>query len=285
MLCRERGFLVCSPPTTSEQRPGKIALEDIRALVIAARGVTLTSNAISGILSRDGIILHCDERYAPVGITAPLPRIVDTRAFSVQASHPKRLNSAIWNRLLIGKTSNQLEVIKAHGLFSAHLERALGKRKIDEGNCARQYWKLFFPAIGWEKTRRERHIENPPNRMLNYGYTVLATLCHRSLLLHGLTPLLGVGHVSRYRTSPLVYDVMEPFRPIVDLILSEFLRGDDISESNWCRTIGIELRDRRLRHSRYSLKLMDAIDKCASSLTRCYSQSSVQPLWLPSLKQ
>ena len=252
-------------------------------MVIAARGITLTSNAISGILSQEGIILHCDERYSPVGITAPLPRIIDNRAFMIQAKRPIRLNASIWKRLLTGKTSNQQEVLAQHGLFSARLDRALKTRKIDEGNCARQYWKFYFPAIGWKTARRDRHIENPPNRMLNYGYTVLATLCHRSLLVHGLSPLLGVGHVARYRSNPLVYDLMEPFRPIVDLILSDFLRGDDTSESAWCRKIGAELRDRRLRHSQYSLKLMDAIDKSAASLARCYSQSSINPLWLPSL--
>jgi len=119
--------------------------------------------------------------------------------------------------------------------------------------------------------------------MLNYGYTVLATLCHRALLVHGLSPLLGVGHVARYRSEPLVYDLMEPYRPVVDMILAEFLAGEEISEQAWCRRIGTDLRDRRVRHSRYSLKLMDAVDKSASSLARCYSHSSVEPLWIPRL--
>jgi CRISP-associated protein Cas1 len=80
--------------------------------------------------------------------------------------------------------------------------------------------------------------------MLNYGYTVLAALCHRSLLIHGLTPALGVKHMPRYRSTPLVFDLMEPFRP---------------------------------------LKLMDAIDSVASSMARSYSAKSVEPFWVPEL--
>ncbi|MCB1089524.1 MAG: hypothetical protein KDM63_20970, partial [Verrucomicrobiae bacterium] len=56
-LARERGMLVCRPPKGEpEQIERRLPLEDIRAVVIAARGVTLTSSAISGILSQDGMI-------------------------------------------------------------------------------------------------------------------------------------------------------------------------------------------------------------------------------------
>ena len=47
--------------------------------------------------------------------------------------------------------------------------------------------------------------------MLNYGYTVLAALYHRSLLIHGLTPALRVKLMTRYRSMPLVFDFMRPF--------------------------------------------------------------------------
>ncbi|MDA9923180.1 type II CRISPR-associated endonuclease Cas1 [Verrucomicrobiales bacterium] len=283
VLRRDRGFLVSSPPEDSEAQEARLPLEDIRAVVIASRGITLTSNALAGILSHEGIILHCDESYSPVGVTAPLPRVTDIRATLMQSSRPKRLNASIWNRLLLGKTANQMAVLASFDLSSAHLERALTTRKVDEGNCARRYWQLYFPEIGWSGSKRERRLENPPNRMLNYGYAVLATLCHRSLLIHGLTPLLGVGHVARYRSDPLVYDLMEPYRPVVDRILADFLCGEDVTEQAWCRRIGTELRNFRVRHSRYSLKLMDAIDKSASSLARCYSQSSADALWIPEL--
>jgi len=38
-------------------------LDDVRAVIIAARGVTL-SNFLSGLLS-DAIVLHCDGRHRP----------------------------------------------------------------------------------------------------------------------------------------------------------------------------------------------------------------------------
>jgi len=246
--------------------------------------VTLTSSAVAGVLEQDGILLHCDSRYAPIGVTAPLPRVIDATAYLHQAKQPKVLNRQVWNKLLIGKTTNQQAALRELGLSSAHLVRALKTGRIDEGNCARRYWQLFFPAIGWQGSSRDQTADNPPNLMLNYGYTVLATLCHRALLIHGLSPLLGVGHVPRYRADALVYDLMEPYRPFVDQMLAIFLAENEQSDmTTWGRHVGRELRDRRVSHKRYSLKLMDAIDKSASTLNRCYKERQVAPLWYPSL--
>ena len=280
MLSKDRGFIVCKSEDQSERR---LPYEDVRAVIIAARGVTLSSNFLSAILETDGIILHCDDRYQPCGVTAPLSRVTDTRAYLHQVDRPARLNNRLWHHLVRAKTLNQQRVLQRRELFSTHLDRALKENKFDEGNCARRYWQLYFPSIGWTSSSRDRKEATPPNQMLNYGYAVLSALCHRSLLIHGLSPLLGVKHTTRYHADPLVYDLMEPFRPAVDLMLAEFMVGKDISMKVWCKKVGTELREKRVKHKRYSLKLMDAIDASASSLARSYSVRSDTPFWLPEL--
>lgn len=280
LLAKDRGFIVSRAQDGSERR---MPHEDLRAVIIAARGVTLTSNFVSAVLETDGIILHCNESYKPCGITAPLQRVIDQRAFLHQAACPKRLNERIWGRLLRGKTINQQRVLKQRELTSPHLDLALKTGNIDEGNCAKRYWQLFFPAIGWASTSRDRKENTAPNQMLNYGYTVLGALCHRGLLVHGLTPTLGVKHTARYKSTPLVFDLMEPFRPVVDMMLAEFMQEEDASMKAWAKKVGTELRERRVQHERYSLKLMDAIDASASSMTRSYAENSVEPFWVPEL--
>jgi CRISPR-associated protein Cas1 len=279
-LTKDRGFIVCKGQDQSERR---MPHEDLRAVIIAARGVTLTSNFISAVLEADGIILHCNESYQPCGVTAPLERVIDQRAYLHQVSQPKRLNERLWQRMLRGKTCNQQRVLERKEVRSPHLELALKSGAIDEGNCARRYWQLYFPAIGWSATRRDRKEDTAPNQMLNYGYTVLGALCHRSLIVHGLTPSLGVKHMPRYRSTPLVFDLMESFRPMVDMMLAEFMTEMDVSMKAWAKKVGTELRERRMAHQRYSLKLMDAIDASASSLARSYAEKTVDPFWVPEL--
>jgi CRISPR-associated protein Cas1 len=279
-LAKEKGFIIMRSKDGSEQRRPH---EDMRAVIIAARGVTLTSNFVSAVLETDGIILHCNESYQPCGVTAPLERVIDQRAYLHQVSQPRRLNDRLWQRMLRGKTRNQARVLEHKEVRSPHLELALKTGAIDEGNCARRYWQLYFPAIGWSATKRDRKEDTAPNQMLNYGYTVLAALCHRSLIVHGLTPSLGVKHMPRYRSTPLVFDLMEPFRPLVDMMLAEFMAELDVSMKAWAKKVGTELRERRMAHVRYSLKLMDAIDASASSLARSYAEKAVEPFWVPEL--
>lgn len=280
VLARERGFVVCRAADKPERC---LPLDDLRAVIVAARGVTLTSNFLSGVLERDGIILHCDERYQPCGWTAPLARVVDLRAFEAQTARLRRLNQRLWHELLRGKTLNQSCVLARKNLRSPHLELALSRDTIDEANCARRYWQLFFPAIGWTGTKRDRKENTPPNQMLNYGYAVLAALCHRSLIVHGLLPQLGIHHRPRYRADPLVYDLMEPFRPAVELMLAEFMLEPDVSLKAWSKKVGGDLRLHRVRHGAYTLKLMDAIDASANSLARAYASRSYRPFWVPRL--
>ena len=282
VLGRERGFIVCR---TSGQADRCLPLEDVRAVIIAARGVTLTSSFLSGVLETDGIVLHCDERYQPCGWTAPLGRVVDLQAFEHQTARPRRLNEKLWHEMLRGKTLNQTRVLQRKQLRSGHLELALRQGEFDEGNCARRYWQLYFPAIGWTASRRDRKQDTPANQMLNYGYAVLAALCHRSLIVHGLVPQLGVHHKPRYRSDPLVYDLMEPFRPAVDLMLAEFMVEPEISMKAWAKKVGTELRDRRVRRGTYTLKLMDAIDASANSLARAYAEQSAARFWVPELAE
>jgi CRISP-associated protein Cas1 len=280
VLARERGLIVCRSPESADRQ---LPLEDVRAVVIAARGVTLTSNFVSGVLEQDAIILHCDGNYQPCGWTAPLGRVVDLRAFQGQAAQLRKLNEKLWHQLMRGKTFNQARVLEHKKVRSPHLELALRRNEFDEGNCARRYWQLYFPSIGYSGTRRERKEDTPPNQMLNYGYAVLAALCHRSLIVHGLMPQMGVHHKPRYRSDPLVYDLMEPFRPAVELMLAEYLLGDEVTLRGWAKKVGMDLKERRVKHGAFTLKLMDAIDASANSLARAYAARSASEFWVPEL--
>ena len=282
LLSKDRGFIVCKGQDGSERR---LPHTDIRAVVIAARGVTLTSHFLSSILETDGLVLHCNERYQPCGITVGLPRVVDLTAFHGQISQPRKLCEKLWHRMLEGKTANQLAVLQKLGLENRYLEYALKTGRIDEGNCAKRYWKMFFPAIQADTKRRDQGENTAANQMLNYGYAVLSALCHRSILIHGLLPSLGVNHRPRYRSTPLVFDVMEPFRPMVDHLLADFLKCGGGDMKAWAKKLGTELRETRLQHSRYSVKLMDAIDISVSSLARGFALRKHSDFWVPLLPQ
>jgi hypothetical protein len=61
-----------------------------------------------------------------------------------------------------------------------------------------------------------RHATHPVNAMLNYGYSILEAEVRISVLTAGLDPEIGYLHTNRKGRLSVVYDLMEPLRPVVD---------------------------------------------------------------------
>ncbi len=61
------------------------------------------------------------------------------------------------------------------------------------------------------------------NALLNYGYTVLRAATARAVVGAGLHPSLSLHHRSKGDALRLVDDLMEPFRPTVDLTAKTLL--------------------------------------------------------------
>jgi CRISPR-associated protein Cas1 len=81
-----------------------------------------------------------------------------------------------------------------------------------EAQAARRYWPLIF---GNPRFRRGGDAEDQ-NRHLDYGYAVLRAAASRALCTAGLHPSISVRHHNRYNPFSLAADLMEPFRPLVD---------------------------------------------------------------------
>jgi CRISPR-associated endonuclease Cas1 len=89
-------------------------------------------------------------------------------------------------------------------------------------------WRRM-PIRGSLLLMRDRHATHPVNALLNYAYGVLEAQVHQALLIAGLEPSLGYLHANRPGRAALVYDVMEPLRPMVDAEVLRFVRSHTFS--------------------------------------------------------
>ena len=67
--------------------------------------------------------------------------------------------------------------------------------------------------------------EDGRNALLNYGYAVLRAATARAICAAGLHPSFGLHHKNKLNAFPLADDLMEPYRPVVDLAVADWLRG------------------------------------------------------------
>ena len=281
-LHKRRGLLRYERGDERRQLP----LEDIRGVVIVTEKVTLTDALISALLENGAFILHCDKKYRPIGLTEPLPKIIKRDVAYCQARCTKKLQSEIWQRLLRAKIDNQRILLKIIGARHLYLEKRLTNAVLNESACARYYWREYFKQCGMSGLTRRHDDENEVNLMLNYAYAVLAAICHRSIVAHGMSPLFGVHHRANFHNHPFVYDLIEPLRPFIERQLYRHLTGDEAGERTvreWVVFSQGCWNTIEVTHKQSKFKLIDAVDVYVRSVAKALRKNDAGHLWLPTL--
>ncbi len=291
-LSCDRGFLVCQYP---DRESNRIALADVRGIIIANPAVSFSNESLARLLAQDSIILHCDRHFKPIGWTVPLERVIRREVFGNQILQDLGHSRLLWQSVCRQKMLNQAAVLDDFGIEHS-LYRLIDKPLVSEANVSRQYWGHYFKSIGHKQKRERKGAESFENKALNYGYAVINTLVHRAILIHGLLPSLGIHHEYRYRSYPLVYDLMEPFRAFIDLFLAKWcasrkvVPNTDDDFRDWVQYLMQALRHCRVKHpeDKHSHKLMDAVDIQVRSVATCFENrffniKDTSSLWLPKL--
>jgi CRISP-associated protein Cas1 len=88
-----------------------------------------------------------------------------------------------------------------------------------------------------KKSNPNRGATHPINAMLNYAYAVLETQVRAHVIGAGLDPTIGFFHGSYpVGKTALVYDLMEPLRPIVDRAVLQFVQRATFSSFDFSVT-------------------------------------------------
>ncbi len=278
-LSIDRGCLVCTSPDQPERR---IPKSDVLGIIVAAHGVIFTADCISNLLENNCVILHCDKKYKPIGKTVRLNQIVHNDIFGRQIERQSDFYNALWNRLWRTKVSNQAKLLDILGIKHL-LWNLLNQQKYDESHLARYYWGYYFRLFkNHPKIREHRKANHPINQMLNYSYAVMNAIIHRSAIIHGLNTQLGIHHKYRFKSDPLVYDLIEPLRPICEYMLAKFhIQNPQKPIQDWLKYIANNLINLRVK-TKYekTIKMLYGIDRYVSSVTNCFNTGSLKNLFL-----
>jgi CRISP-associated protein Cas1 len=214
-LAKSRGFLTIA---TGGEEVGRVPLDDIGA-VIATSSATTASCALLAELAVRGIpFVLCGRNFAPVALIWPVAgHHAQQRRIEAQANTSKPLAKRLWSRIVAVKIRRQGWALRSAGQPSGAFDHMAGRvRSGDpenlEAQAARRYWSLMMG----KEFRRDINGEGI-NALLNYGYAVLRGATARAIIAAGLHPGLGIFHRHPQNATPLADDLMEPFRPLVDV--------------------------------------------------------------------
>ena len=255
-----------------------IPIEDIGILIIDHYGVTITQYCLSQLIENNAGVVVCNDTHHPAGLFLPIDgNSIQCERFKKQIKASKPLLKQLWQQTVTAKIINQASLLKNRNKkFTNLLSWARKVRSGDpenyEARASVYYWNnLFSKNI---KFHRDRYGE-PPNNLLNYGYAVLRAIIARGLVSTGLIPTLGIHHRNKYNAYCLADDIMEPYRPFVDRIVSSIsdeevdLYGLDTQIKK--KLLAIATEDVIIGGSK--CVLMSAVQKTTSSLYRCFENS------------
>lgn len=264
---------------------GRIALDDIAAVIANAHGLTYTNNALVELSGRGVPIVLCGANHMPAAIVWPVDaHHVQTGRMNDQVAASLPLKKRLWAQLVRAKISAQGAALGAVGAPSGGFY--LLSRKVRSGDpenveaeAARRYWPLLFgPAF-----RRDTDAGGV-NGLLNYGYAVLRAGIARAVMATGLHPSFGLMHSNRSNPMVLIDDLMEPFRPTVDREVWRLVRAGTEEVDRDAKTTLARIMVIDLPTNLGLSPVMVCAERLAQSLARAFAgETDSLDLPLPSL--
>ena len=261
---------------------GKIALSDIWVIIIDNPQVTITSALISGINEAGIGVLYCGSDHMPNGLALPLgAHSRHAEIVEHQLAISKPLRNQIWKRIVTKKIENQAKALALCFGDSAEVKKIRGYAQEVQSNdktnresiAASEYFKALLPyGTRWN---------GPMAAPLNYGYAILRSGIAQCAVSHGWLVSRGIHHHSAENAFNLVDDLIEPFRPIVDLkIVSDNILEplSTLNKKALTEVTSVLVSIDGRRHS-----VQTAIDIYCESLRRAVELKDVDQLLLPDI--
>lgn len=217
-LFLSRGFLVVQDTEGERKELGQIPLDDIAAVIANAHGLSYTNNLLVALAERCAPFVLCAANHNAVGMVMTIDgNYQQAKRFDAQLAATQPLIKRMWADIVKSKLQQQAAALEAAGAPHVPLQALVKKvRSGDpenfEAQGAKRYWGLLF---GDDFCRDQQG--GGINAMLNYGYTVLRAATARAVIAAGLHPTIGLHHSNEGNAMRLVDDLMEPFRPMIDL--------------------------------------------------------------------
>lgn len=263
-----RGFLRVD---NADGHVGDVPLDDIEAVIASTPALTYSNQLIAALAERGAPLVICSPRFDPAAVLLPISgHHAQGIRIEAQAAASRPTAKRLWADLVRTKVRAQAAALAEFSQSPLALETLAKRiRSGDPDNIEAQAAQRYWPELFGSDFRRNRAADGV-NVLLNCGYTVLRSSAARAVVSAGLHPSLGIHHKSAGNSLRLADDLMEPFRPAVDILVRE-LRVENIMEL----TPPIKRRLAAVLHADYQTDegvstLSNVLVRCAQSLAQVY---------------
>ncbi len=267
-----------------QEQTAFVPFEDIAVIMLNHREISLTHPVLSACGEYGISLFATGDTHHPSGVFLPfLSHSRATRWLRFQLGMPRPVAKQTWAAIVRKKIANQSACLKLAGIDGADrlADYTARVRSGDSGHVEGQAAAFYFAKLFGKDFHRGK--ECWINSALDYGYAVLRGTIARGLVAHGLLPSLGLFHSSEQNAFNLADDLIEPFRPLVDLHVVKHRIPDsaDLLPSDKAELIALLNVDVGMPSGATSA--LNAIETAVESLARIYESGAEGTLELPTL--
>jgi len=268
-----------------QEQVAHVPFEDIAIIVLHHREITLTHPVLAACADYGISLFATGDNHLPNGVFLPyLQHSRATRMMRLQMKLDKPTCKRAWAEIIKTKILNQAACLKLSqsGDDDRLQSYARRLRSGDPDNLEAQASAVHFRALFGHNFDRSQ--ARWTNAALDYGYAIFRGAIARALVAHGFMPSLGLFHRSEQNAFNLADDVIEPYRPIVDLHVAKS-RPNDEDEALLPKHKGelVALLNVDVGMARGVMSALSSIEQSVESLVRVYEGASEQSLELPRL--
>ena len=257
-----------------------IPIEDLNQITAHGANIRLSTMDLSILTSSGVAFTTMDDKYLPTAIVLPFDG--NSRQSAVmhkQVSTDSFIYKRLWIEIIRKKIINQATVLRLlHKEGAETIEDYainINDENVDynEAIAAKKYFESYQLGLN----RRE---ESPINSKLNYGYAVVRSCIARSLVTSGFHPSFGIHHSNQTNAFNLADDLIEPFRPCVDL-LAKKTESESVRLSKEERREMSSILYNACICDNTKISITTAVDMMVESLKRIIMDDSNEELVLP----
>lgn len=265
------------------QETKTVAIEDIGVIVLENQQITITNGLLEKLTNNNVALINCDQYHLPIGLLMPLNGHTEqSERFKNQINASVPLKKNLWQQTISAKIMNQAGLLKEKGIPCRKME--IWSKEVTSGDALNHesraavfYWQNLIKVENF--TRGQKGVA--PNNLLNYGYAILRAITARSIVSSGMLPTLGIFHRNKYNAYCLADDIMEPYRPFVDLIVCHIMETEDCYDE-----LTIEIKKQLLNIATIDVfidgknsPLMVGMSRTTNSLNECFEGTARKILY------
>ncbi|WP_062532428.1 type II CRISPR-associated endonuclease Cas1 [Jeotgalibaca dankookensis] len=268
----------------SQEQEYTIPVSDIQSVIIDNLQTSLTAPTLSFLAENQVALFTCNRQHMPCAVLLPLGNHSrKLQALGIQLGTTKRFKNRMWQKIIKQKILNQATCLdfnkrgKIAELKQLANSVTEGDFTYNESQAALIYFRELF---GEGFSRREDNVQNAA---LNYGYAIVRGVIARDICAYGFEPALGIFHRNELNAFNLADDLIEPYRPYVDLWVSKNISEDEryLLPSHKRQLVSLLFTEVTIDNEIHSL--INAVKKTVSSFSSCCRTNSVKFLKLPQI--